>query len=131
MGRVPILTEDVGDLENEVAKIAGQLGLVLVVLTAVGTVNHPNVPGPHLDKLDITVAVFEEPLINRSRTGTRKPALQAVQDVIKTLHIYTPRGWRFPLVCDKQAFVLAERKPFIHYDVNFTPQFVLTPRARI
>lgn len=131
MPRVPILTEEIGDLENEVERIAAEIcGLVVVVQTATAVANFPNTPGPILDPLTITVSVFEEPTRNRSKSGLKLTALDAVLLVIKALHLkqLTPQ---FPLACDKQVFSLVARKPFIQYEVNFITKITLTPRKRL
>lgn len=101
---IPILTEEIGDLENEISRAlgaltvtGGKLGVCAVVMTARADVRNPNVPGPYLEEIGIAVHVEESVLINQSATGTQKPCSDIAEQVLAALHNWTPVGRGRPI----------------------------------
>lgn len=65
-----ITAEDRQDLVNIITTNLNKLGLCIVVQTIDEKVTHPNKPGPVYDDVTLSVMVYENVLINRSKTDT-------------------------------------------------------------
>ena len=99
---IPVLVEDIADIDNEIARALGPLtegdtgksGVVAVVMTASGDVAKPNLPGPDFENIKIFVNIIETPLINRTDDGTNKRASAIAEQVARVLHHHTPTGGR-------------------------------------
>src|SRR6185312_11259883 len=78
---VPVLTESIGDLDNEIAVALGPLGgeggksgLVVVIRTPTANVHFGNVFGPFFDEIKIIARITENVTVNRDPdTGTNIP----------------------------------------------------------
>jgi len=65
-----IIAEDRHDLVNKITADLNKLGLSIVVQTIDEKVTYPNKPGPVYDDVTVSVVVYENVLINRSKTDT-------------------------------------------------------------
>lgn len=82
---VTIHTEKIGDLVNTLTIQLSKLGLAIVVMVpdAGGGVNR----GSGIQQtIRIVVEVSELVVLNQSPTGSKKPALVAVREIIKAIH---------------------------------------------
>lgn len=82
----PILTEQLGDLPQQVERLVMELGFGLVVTTAKGTAVDDAVAGRLLAgplglREELTVAIIHNPLLNTTRN-----ALETLHTVLATLH---------------------------------------------
>ena len=112
---ITILTEDKGDIENEIARAlgavtaaGGKLGICAVVMTAAGSVRNPNLPGPYLEAITVAVHVEENVLINNAVAGTSKPASDVAEQVLAALHRWTPTGFVRPLIAQPNTVRVVE-----------------------
>ncbi|MBI4024847.1 MAG: hypothetical protein HY360_07675 [Verrucomicrobia bacterium] len=125
---VQIFTEKIGDIASEIEIAVGKIGICIVILTPSAGVQYPNVPGPLLDPVRIVVAIFEDVIINRSPTGTNKPAADVATDVLRTLQLTTPAGAN-PIVPDgaDALKLIPDSGGLLVYHANFTTILPLTP----
>ncbi len=77
---VEVITEDRGDVINEVQTALGKLGIVVVVEMLKGRVEFPGV-GAGSIAFGIGMTVHENVVINRSGDGTKKTAPDAVVEI--------------------------------------------------
>ena len=89
---VDILTERLGDLENQIAIRVGKIGLAIVVITPDAQVRGGSAPGPLLNPINIVVEVAELPAVNRGPRGRNLPAADAAETVAAVLHAANRRG---------------------------------------
>lgn len=82
---ITIHTEKVGDLANVLTTQLAKLGLAIVVLVP-DALDGKDVGADIRQTLRIVVEVSELVLVNQGATGTQKPALVAVREIIKAIH---------------------------------------------
>lgn len=80
-----IHTEKVGDLLNVLTTQLAKLGLAIVVMVP-DAMGGQDVGADIRQTLRIVVEVSELVLVNQGATGTQKPALVAVREIIKAIH---------------------------------------------
>jgi hypothetical protein len=112
---MPVLVEDKGDLDNEIARALGALtetggkvGCCVVVMSPRADVKNPNVSKPVLDPIVITIHVEEAVLINQSTQGTQKHCSDVAERVAALLHWWTPDGRQSPLLAGAGALQAVE-----------------------
>ena len=130
---VKILTEEKGDIENEIQRslgnltgVDGKIGLCIVILTPTATSKSPNAPGPLLDGLSLVISVIENVLVNQSDQGTKKHAIEIVELVLRYLHRGTVPGTNAALRVAARPFALTNSDP-LTYEVNFITSLCLKP----
>lgn len=79
-----IISEDKGDLMTNIKTSLGKLGLVVVVEAITARASKPNLPGPQLDDLSLSITVTENVMLNRSKTD--RTAQSVAEDICKALH---------------------------------------------
>jgi hypothetical protein len=115
---IEVLTENqkdiVSSIDNALASIRG--GVCCIVLTPGANVVYPNVKGPQFDEVAIVVRVIENVLVNRSATGTNKPATLVAENVAKSLHHHMTLGKKV-ITC--KGIALFGDPDNLIYDVSF------------
>ena len=102
---IPVVTENIGDLEAEIAKVLGMVGIVALVELDDGQDIYPDVAGPVINDLRVVVEVCEVGITNRgTRTvpaskGTLKSAGAVVRRAMSLLHHHRPVMCQSPLIC--------------------------------
>ena len=84
-GGINVICEDDKDLVNGIKTQLAKLGLCAVVMEIDGNVTSENLPGPVFDDLLISVVVYENTLINRSKTDLT--AKKAAKLICQELHL--------------------------------------------
>lgn len=88
-----ITAEDRQDLVNKITSDLNKLGLCIVVQTIDEKVTYPNKPGPVYDDVTVSVVVYENVLINRSKTDTTcRQIAKAVSEALHHQRLETERG---------------------------------------
>lgn len=127
---ITLLSEQIGDIVNEIERLIGSIGIIGIVITPVGR-------GMDSDKRPIDFEVplviqFQEDVTNnrQSAGGTGKPALGAVCRTMELLH------WWDPLVMTGSAkifrlrlaavpYELVDQTPVLTYNVNLLARICL------
>jgi len=128
---VTLITQDMGDIANQIQIALGRLGVCAVFLMRSAYVRHPDIPGPYLEDIDIVVQVAENVTINRGRSGY-KDALSVAEHIASTdygLHLWKPASINEVIVCDELAIELLDTPPpgaTLAYNVNLTTKGGLT-----
>lgn len=123
---IPVLTEKIRDLENEIQRKLSTLGVSVIIVTPTATVEYPNIPGPEFSSVSIVARVVESPLLNT----TGQPAAYVAEIVARLLHNYRPTvqgSTRSPLSC--LGISLGNDPKNLSYDVIFTTSVHLSPDA--
>ena len=116
-------------IETKIAEALKTLGLTVFIFPPEPQSSKPNMPGPHFDKVEISVRIFENPVVNK--TGI--DAWEAWEEIAseRGLHRFKPRS-----LAAHGALHIAER-PFTDvsddfpglraFDANFTAACNLIP----
>lgn len=95
--RIPVITENLGDVATIVDIAVSKLGSCVVVETPTANCSHPNVPAVEFDEVPIVVTVWENVILNRDADNTaasNKKALETAQVICALLHHFEPgTGW--------------------------------------
>lgn len=111
---ISVLSERSKELESEIETIvAGANGLYVLLLTNTGKNDKPNLLGPRLE-VELTATIFEDPLVNRSATGTGKQATAVMVEIMRYLH-----GWKPPIANQMLEFIDFGPIPSDDYLVQF------------
>ncbi|MBI3986981.1 MAG: hypothetical protein HY343_08685 [Lentisphaerae bacterium] len=129
---ITVLLETKGDIENEIARAlgvltqkGGKIGVAVVILAPKASIKDP-APGPILDPLTLTIAVFENVIFNTGADGTGKPALQIVELIMRLLHFKIPTATNSALLAT--GYRLTASDP-LTYEIDFKLKLALTPEA--
>jgi hypothetical protein len=95
---VEVITEDQGDIDTEIVRAVGALGLVITVMFSGARGCKPNLPGPVFGTAAYVVEVAENAVMNRSAGGGT--ALEIASACAVCLHQYKLRDGRMLLVTD-------------------------------
>lgn len=117
---VPVLTEQIGDLQARVRQNLGAPGIVCVVLTPTAISTSVNRQRPCFDEVRVAVRVQENVPLNRAATGTGQPASLVAEAVAWHLHGFVPEeaGGSLRLV----AIRLVPDDRLLVYEVSLTLQ---------
>lgn len=122
-GKVPILSENIGDVASLVEMAIGKVGSCVVVEMPVANCLHPNVPPIFFEELLVVVTVWEQVLLNRGRNGSQRPALKTAQIIAFLLHHFTPLlddgSTANTLIIRSPSIVRADDPDFLGYHVFF------------
>lgn len=102
---IPVITENIGDIETAIDEAVDRLGICMVVVTPGARVTNPNVAGPWFNKIPIVVRAIENVILNRGTEGA-KQASEAVEMAAILLHLHTPTEHNDLLVVDEQAITI-------------------------
>lgn len=121
-----IITQDKGNIEKEISQAISRIGVSIVIFMAEGDCDHPNAPGPYMDRVSIVVEIAENVLLNRSDNGSNKAAGDVLEHVLMALHQYQPKP-ELAFAVDRQAFRIVNNPPgaTITYHARFTVSFAL------
>jgi len=107
---VIVLTEDKGDIVNEINRALARLGICAVILMVDADNEHPNTNPPYLSNIIIGVEVMENVPINRA-----PESYKTINDVVEHVMLYgnhfRPEGVNEVLVLDKQAVRSIDNPP--------------------
>jgi len=112
---IPIITEDLLDIESRIAIAVGQLGACVILLTVTAEGNNPNVAGPQWEDIRLVARVKENVTINRAGGGTLQPASLVAEAVAHHLHHFTPSTTSNCIVVEKISLVPDDKH--LTYDV--------------
>ena len=121
---VPVFTERLKDIRNEIEKALGTLaaegkvGIFALVLTPVAKCGGCEVPGqPYFDDVTATVQIAENVTLNMGETGAQKPAPAVALAVAAALHVYYEAGKFSPL--ETKRIELVPDPNLVVYNVVF------------
>jgi hypothetical protein len=87
---IPVLTERIGDIEQQILTSLATIGLCCIVLTPNADMENIDAPTPML-VISAIVQVTELVTINQGPTGTKKPAAEVACTVLAALHHHEPK----------------------------------------
>ena len=111
-----IIAEDRQDLVNKIQRDLAKLGICIVVQTLDEKVTHPNLAGPVYDDCTVSVLVYENVLINRSKTDTT--CRQIAKAISSALHQQRLDGGTGKMLLSKGIFYQQDSK-VLTYAVDF------------
>jgi hypothetical protein len=119
---IPILTEKIGDIENEIQRQLGAIGVVVIVITPTANVVYTAPPGPYWHDIHVVVRVVENVVINQGQNGTKKPASDIAEIISAMIHLYQPPPPVSALYCtpDHSLSLVADPSGNLTYDCDFT-----------
>ena len=126
---VDVLTERKGDIASMLDVALGKMGLCAVVLTPFAKVAEPNLPGPELDPLSVTVAVFEDVALADDAAIDPRTAFTVALAALQRLHHWAPPGFPRMLTAANNALVLVPDPALLVYHANLETSLVLEPRS--
>ena len=117
---IPVITENIGDIENAIQTAIAKLGVCAIVVTPTATTSFPDTLSPYFDNIRIIVRVVEKVLLNRSAHGTNKSASDVAEMVAALLHNYEPTGVSENLFLDNPSITIANSGAtgLLSYDVR-------------
>jgi len=119
--RITLLSEQIGDIRNQIQLSLGKLGICAIVMTPEATVKHTNAPGPILDPLKISVDIVEFVLKNRGDQGSKQPASDVAEHTAWLLHYPNHAHHRQdPCMLTAVRIGMVPDKQFLIYRVDFT-----------
>lgn len=116
---ITALTEDVGDLTDEVTEAVNEIGLSVALVTPL---IQPNGDGFGL-VVDFVVNVSEMVTLNRGATGTGQPALDVAVAIWNSLDEWQPAEIWSPF--NARAIQLAQLDPELVYNVTLRTEMIL------
>lgn len=126
---VPVLTENIGDLQSEITKALGPFpaqgkgrgGLLVVVTTPTANANWPEVAAPFFDHVKVVVSILENVKVNRNpdNSGTGIPAPDCAENVCYILHQFQPGAANGPLTVETPTISIVPDVDFLRYDCKF------------
>ena len=126
---IPIVTEHIGDLQNQYAKAmgvadadTGKIGAIIIIISPDANANWGNVPGPFYDEIKFSVQVSVNPSLANGTNGTGLTALDICENVCQALHQFYPTLASGPIVPEKPTIQLFDRdgdSGTVTYLVNF------------
>ncbi|HPK72454.1 MAG TPA: hypothetical protein PLN93_10990 [Vicinamibacterales bacterium] len=81
---VEVVTEDDGDIDTEIARVLGAMGLCITVMLVAARSSKPNLPGPVFGEVSYLVEIVENAVMNRSAGG--RTALEEAELAARLLH---------------------------------------------
>ena len=87
---IPVLTEDLKDIGNQIQLGLARLGLAVVVVLPAARSSNGEIPGPLWDSIEIVVRVMENVVINRGATGIGVQNGLVCEAVAWHLHQFRP-----------------------------------------
>ena len=119
--RISKLTEQIGDIRNQITTAVNKLGIVAIIMTPRATIEAQGAPGPQLNPLELHIDIVEFVLKNRGEQGSRQPASDVAEHTAWLLHYPNHAGSRqdaYPFLA-KQFYVVPDNN-FLVYRVEFT-----------
>lgn len=66
---IPVLTEQLGDLDSAIEIVMSKLGLCVIVQSGLATCSKPDMPGVNFDRIPVRVTIWEDTTLNRFSEG--------------------------------------------------------------
>lgn len=85
---IPVLVEDMKDIEGEVLRATQTSGAFVVVSFGSGDVGSMDIPGPYLDECEINISACEIPSIWRAKNGPT--TTEIAEAIMRILHHTQP-----------------------------------------
>lgn len=125
-GQVNWITENIGDLGYNIAKITGSVGIVGIVMTPGGGKLYKIGIYPIEFRCTVEIQLQENVVINRGSSGTQIASLDLVEFIMHRLHLFSPHGHRADRIqLDTVPYKLVTEHPILVYNVNFTAPLVI------
>ena len=125
-GSVSWITENIGDLASNIAKLTGSVGIVGIVMTPGGGKLYKEGIRPIEFRCVVEVQLQENVTINRGSSGTQIASLDLVEFIMQRVHLFSPHHQRADRVTlDVVPFRLVSEHPILVYNVNFTAPIVI------
>jgi hypothetical protein len=125
-GQINWMTENIGDLGSNIAKVIGQMGIVGIVTTPGGGKVFQQGIYPAAFRCTVEIQLQENVTINRGAAGTQIASLDLLEFVIKRLHLFSPHGHKSDRVeLDETPFHLVADTPLLVYNVRFVAPITL------
>lgn len=121
-GNITLVTEDKGDIENQIQIALSKLGICVILLTPRATDSKPNIGKPYFDNILFIAQVTENVTLNRAHSGTGKKALDVCEHVVAVLKGHKPPNVSECLTCQKPTIQLQPNLSPLTYHVIFGTQ---------
>lgn len=119
--RVALLTEQLGDIRNQIQISLGKLGICAIIMTPSAECKLTNCPGPILDPLKLSVDIVELVVTNRGANGSKQPASEVAEHTAWLLHYPNHAHHRKdPCIFTARSIRQVPDKLFLVYRVEFT-----------
>lgn len=130
---ITVLTEDIGDLQNEVTKAlgvmnvaGGKVGTFVLFVFESARLERQTDFGPVFGGIKLSARVIEEPTLNRGDAGTGKITRETAEKLAAALSLFTPASGNGPVLLEDPAiepiaFLLpSQPDPMPGHEVRFT-----------
>jgi hypothetical protein len=119
-GQISWITENIGNLANNIEKVIGSLGIVGIVMTPGGGKLFKMGIYPIAFRCTIEIQTQENVTINRGDSGTKIASLDLVEFVMHRLHLFSPHRHRSDRIeLDEVPYLLVSEYPILTYNVRF------------
>lgn len=116
---VPVLSENLKDINYLVDVAVKKIGACILVVTPVANTSFPDKAGPYFNQVIIVVRCMENPIINRATGGSGKTALEMAEHVAAILHHFIPEGHSEAVRAVSPTIVIGNDPVHLSYDVRF------------
>lgn len=120
---IPVVTELIGNIENEVERLINEIGIAVVVMTPKV---EPTGPLPTARSVTVLVGVSEDVVINQSGgAGTYAPAVDVIAAVDALLAGWSPGGSWTPMRV--KGWNVVSTSPLLVYELIAVTTTILKP----
>jgi hypothetical protein len=125
-GQVQWITENIGDLGFNIARLTGHVGIVGIVTTPGGGKLYKTGIYPIEFRCTVEIQLQENVTINRGASGTQIASLTLVEFIMQRVHLFSPHGHRADRIeLASVPFKMVTDHPILVYNVNFTAPLVI------
>ena len=118
---VPVIQEDVADIETEIEIGIGKIGVVIIVMTP--ALNQSSrfavAGGAYWDRIEVVIQIVESPTINRASSGTGKPAVALAEAISTLLTLSTLATCNAPLTPLDPTLSIVPDPDFVIWNCRF------------
>lgn len=119
-GQVNWITENIGDLANNIQKTIGKLGIIGIIMTPGGGKLFKAGIYPISFRAVAEIQIQENVTINRGPSGTQIASLDLIEFIMQRLHLWSPTSLRSDrLELDTVPYRLVTEVPLLVYNINF------------
>ncbi len=126
---IPVLYEQLFDLQTQIQTQVAKLGIVTVLLTVSGKGSNPNRTKPYFEQIGIVARTYENVRINRGPVGTGQSASTVAEACGLILHGWKPAGLSAALFCT--SLLLVDHPKLFVWDAVFNLQAGMTDATPI
>ncbi len=121
---VPVLSENLMDIDSQIEIAIAQLGVVVVVVTPTASVRKDqDYPGPYFEQINLVIQVSENVILNRGGDGIGKTCLEVAEHALAVLHGYRPQGIAETIFANNPTINLVnDPNGLLTYHVNLQTQ---------